>query len=61
MDSPNTQQGLLPSKKGVKDSLYTELWRACAGSFVYVPREEETVLYFPQGHLEQVQSSFSFT
>ncbi|KAH1195534.1 Auxin response factor 7 [Glycine max] len=54
MDSPNTQQGLLPSKKGVKDSLYTELWRACAGSFVYVPREEETVLYFPQGHLEQV-------
>lgn len=35
-------------------ALYTELWRACAGPLVYVPREHELVFYFPQGHIEQV-------
>ncbi|TKY61837.1 Auxin response factor 7 [Spatholobus suberectus] len=40
--------------QGVKDDLYGELWRACAGSSVYVPRDGEKVFYFPQGHLEQV-------
>lgn len=39
---------------GGTDDLYTELWRACAGSSVYVPRVGERVFYFPQGHLEQV-------
>ncbi|KAK7337386.1 hypothetical protein VNO77_17956 [Canavalia gladiata] len=39
---------------GEKDDLYTELWRACAGYSVYVPRTGEKVFYFPQGHLEQV-------
>ncbi|XP_025983699.2 auxin response factor 23 [Glycine max] len=53
MDSPEKKQGL-PSNEGVQDILYTELWRACAGSFVYVPRVDDRVFYFPQGHLEQV-------
>lgn len=35
-------------------ALYTELWRACAGPLVTVPRERELVYYFPQGHIEQV-------
>ena len=35
-------------------ALYTELWRACAGPLVNVPRERELVYYFPQGHIEQV-------
>lgn len=35
-------------------ALYTELWRACAGPLVTVPREGELVFYFPQGHIEQV-------
>lgn len=35
-------------------SLYTELWKACAGPLVTVPRENELVYYFPQGHIEQV-------
>ena len=34
--------------------LYTELWHACAGPLVTVPRERERVFYFPQGHIEQV-------
>ncbi|RDX83025.1 Auxin response factor 7, partial [Mucuna pruriens] len=44
----------LRHNQGVTDDLYTELWRACAGTSVYVPRVGEKVFYFPQGHLEQV-------
>ncbi|KAL6551285.1 hypothetical protein OROMI_021773 [Orobanche minor] len=36
-----------------KDALYQELWNACAGPLVNVPREGERVYYFPQGHMEQ--------
>ncbi|XP_073048447.1 auxin response factor 2A-like [Primulina eburnea] len=38
-------------------ALYTELWKACAGPLVPVPRENELVFYFPQGHIEQVEAS----
>ncbi|KAK3042499.1 hypothetical protein RJ639_000223 [Escallonia herrerae] len=38
-------------------ALFTELWRACAGPLVSVPREGELVYYFPQGHIEQVEAS----
>lgn len=41
-------------------ALYTELWHACAGPLVTVPRENERVYYFPQGHIEQVTSLFFF-
>ncbi|XP_068473663.1 auxin response factor 2A-like isoform X2 [Phaseolus vulgaris] len=41
-------------EEGPGDDLYTELWRACAGYSVHVPRVGELVFYFPQGHLEQV-------
>lgn len=39
------------------DPLYDELWRACAGPLVTVPREGERVFYFPQGHVEQVEAT----
>lgn len=42
------------------DFLYEELWRACAGPLVDVPKEGDRVFYFPQGHMEQVLFSFSF-
>ncbi|KAF7149775.1 hypothetical protein RHSIM_Rhsim02G0248300 [Rhododendron simsii] len=35
--------------------LYEELWKACAGPLVDVPRVGERVFYFPQGHMEQVK------
>lgn len=41
-------------------ALYTELWHACAGPLVTVPREGERVFYFPQGHIEQVGFQISF-
>ncbi|CAL9193703.1 unnamed protein product [Musa hybrid cultivar] len=39
------------------DVLYQELWKACAGSLVTLPREKERVYYFPQGHMEQLEAS----
>nr|QCI44193.1 ARF7 [Lilium hybrid cultivar] len=40
-----------------EDPLYKELWHACAGPLVTVPREGERVYYFPQGHMEQLEAS----
>ena len=40
------------------DDLYAELWKACAGPLVDVPRRGERVFYFPQGHVEQVSVIF---
>ncbi|GJW52186.1 auxin response factor 2A-like protein [Tanacetum coccineum] len=46
------------SNKGDADvALYKDLWRACAGPLVTVPREKDLVFYFPQGHIEQVEAS----
>jgi len=39
------------------DELYRELWHACAGPLVTVPRQGERVYYFPQGHMEQLEAS----
>ncbi|KAJ4846921.1 Arf GTPase arf1 [Turnera subulata] len=42
---------------GCNDALYKELWHACAGPLVSLPREGERVYYFPQGHMEQLEAS----
>lgn len=36
------------------DDLYTELWHECAGPLVNILRAGQKVVYFPQGHIEQV-------
>ncbi|KAL4566718.1 hypothetical protein LXL04_030841 [Taraxacum kok-saghyz] len=46
-----------PGKVDADIALYKDLWRACAGPLVTVPRENELVFYFPQGHIEQVEAS----
>ncbi|PHT39578.1 Auxin response factor 7 [Capsicum baccatum] len=40
-----------------EDELYQELWRLCAGPLVDIPKNEERVYYFPQGHMEQLEAS----
>ncbi|PON51928.1 Auxin response factor [Parasponia andersonii] len=40
-----------------EDTLFKELWRACAGPLVTVPSRGHQVFYFPQGHIEQVEAS----
>eukprot|EP01018_Ginkgo_biloba_P017330 Gb_23328 [translate_table: standard] len=63
MGTPRTSHGYQNSSSpapppgfvvGVNDFLYEELWHACAGPLVTVPRIGERVFYFPQGHMEQL-------
>ncbi|KAK1435714.1 hypothetical protein QVD17_01481 [Tagetes erecta] len=56
----DSRSGIAVSGHGKVDediALYKELWRACAGPLVTVPREGDLVFYFPQGHIEQVEAS----
>ncbi|XP_062115301.1 auxin response factor 19-like [Humulus lupulus] len=49
--SPNPCEGT--EKKSIKP----ELWQACAGPLVNLPPAGTHVIYFPQGHIEQVAAS----
>ncbi|KAG8043876.1 hypothetical protein GUJ93_ZPchr0458g22524 [Zizania palustris] len=40
-----------------KKCLNSELWHACAGPLVCLPTVGTRVVYFPQGHSEQVAAS----
>ncbi|XP_024392267.1 auxin response factor 6 isoform X2 [Physcomitrium patens] len=42
---------------GERRSLNSELWHACAGPLVSLPPVGSRVVYFPQGHIEQVAAS----
>ncbi|CAJ1971286.1 unnamed protein product, partial [Sphenostylis stenocarpa] len=42
---------------GQKKCLNSELWHACAGPLVSLPPVGSRVVYFPQGHSEQVAAS----
>ncbi|KAK8992388.1 hypothetical protein V6N11_048472 [Hibiscus sabdariffa] len=46
------------SAPGFGSSVCLELWHACAGPLISLPKRGSVVVYFPQGHLEQV-SDFS--
>ncbi|KAD3068864.1 hypothetical protein R6Q59_017142 [Mikania micrantha] len=45
------------SPEGEKRCLNSELWHACAGPLVSLPTVGSRVVYFPQGHSEQVAAS----
>ncbi|KAK8598025.1 hypothetical protein V6N13_095417 [Hibiscus sabdariffa] len=49
----NSAEGVSPEKK----SINPELWQACAGPLVNLPAAGTHVVYFPQGHSEQVAAS----
>lgn len=49
--------GSLSQPSSNSDDLYRELWKACAGPLVDVPKQGERVYYFPQGHMEQLEAS----
>ncbi|RDX68914.1 Auxin response factor 5, partial [Mucuna pruriens] len=48
---PNVGEG------GEKKSINPELWQACAGPLLNLPSPGTHVVYFPQGHSEQVAAS----
>ncbi|KZV14968.1 auxin response factor 2 [Dorcoceras hygrometricum] len=60
-DSRSEMGSLGTGKVDAEMALYTELWKACAGPLVTVPRKNELVFYFPQGHIEQVEASTNQT
>ncbi|OVA19271.1 AUX/IAA protein [Macleaya cordata] len=43
--------------EGERKSINSELWHACAGPLVTLPPVGSLVVYFPQGHSEQVAAS----
>ncbi|KAH7687975.1 AUX/IAA protein [Dioscorea alata] len=43
--------------EGEKKTINAELWHACAGPLVTLPAVGSLVVYFPQGHSEQVAAS----
>ncbi|XP_047980112.1 auxin response factor 1-like isoform X2 [Salvia hispanica] len=53
----NQLAGGIPPTGSPNEALYKELWHACAGPLISVPRENERVYYFPQGHMEQLEAS----
>ncbi|XP_042393955.1 auxin response factor 17-like isoform X1 [Zingiber officinale] len=46
-----------PTQEGEHKNLNSELWHACAGPLVCLPAIGSRVVYFPQGHSEQVSAS----
>ncbi|KAK8664700.1 hypothetical protein V6N13_084478 [Hibiscus sabdariffa] len=48
------------SASGFSSSVCLELWHACAGPLVSLPKRGSVVVYFPQGHLEQVPEFSGF-
>jgi len=43
---------------GERRVLDSELWHACAGPLVSLPAVGSRVVYFPQGHSEQVSKIY---
>ncbi|XP_057955113.1 auxin response factor 6-like [Malania oleifera] len=53
-----SSSGFAPQQQeGEKKCLNSELWHACAGPLVSLPAVGSRVVYFPQGHSEQVAAS----
>nr|ARR29264.1 auxin response factor 10 [Ceratopteris pteridoides] len=46
---------------GSRPELDPQLWRACAGAMVHMPRVGSKVIYFPQGHAEHAASMAEFS
>ncbi|CAA3010497.1 auxin response factor 6-like isoform X2 [Olea europaea subsp. europaea] len=56
--SSSSSAGYNPQlEEGEKKCLNSELWHACAGPLVSLPQVGSRVVYFPQGHSEQVTAS----
>ncbi|KAL6847206.1 hypothetical protein ACP4OV_023059 [Aristida adscensionis] len=57
LSSPSKMPEPSPESEGEQRCLNSELWHACAGPLVSLPVVGSRVVYFPQGHSEQVAAS----
>ncbi|KAJ3679367.1 hypothetical protein LUZ60_017378 [Juncus effusus] len=55
--SPSGVTNQSPEEEQEEKCLNSELWHACAGPLVSLPQIGSRVVYFPQGHSEQVSAS----
>lgn len=51
--SPSSSSSASASASSSSVGVCLELWHACAGPLISLPKRGSLVLYFPQGHLEQ--------
>lgn len=51
--SPSSSSSASASACSSSAGVCLELWHACAGPLISLPKRGSRVLYFPQGHLEQ--------
>ncbi|KAJ4829204.1 ADP-ribosylation factor 4 [Turnera subulata] len=58
-DSSSSSCSSNSSPSRLSSSVNFELWHACAGPLTSLPKKGNVVVYFPQGHLEQLASSSS--
>ncbi|KAL9265497.1 Auxin response factor 6-like protein [Drosera capensis] len=56
-----SSSGVAQADEGEKKCLNSELWHACAGPLVSLPPVGSRVVYFPQGHCEQVAATTNKT
>lgn len=61
LSSTSSNSSSSSSSSTVPCSIYSELWHACAGRLTSLPKKGNVVLYFPQGHLEQVASASPYS
>ncbi|KAI5445679.1 auxin response factor 19 isoform X1 [Lathyrus oleraceus] len=57
MKAPSNGYLLNSGEGGERKTINSELWHACAGPLVSIPPVGSLVVYFPQGHSEQVAAS----
>ncbi|KAG5561759.1 hypothetical protein RHGRI_004712 [Rhododendron griersonianum] len=59
-DSPSPSSSVAAAGLAIGSSashVCLELWHACAGPLISLPKKGSVVVYFPQGHLERVSES----
>lgn len=59
-DSPSPSSSVAAGGLAIGSSsshVCLELWHACAGPLISLPKKGSVVVYFPQGHLERVSES----
>ncbi|KAL3519835.1 hypothetical protein ACH5RR_017984 [Cinchona calisaya] len=60
-DEDDVVTGTEMSPTSAPESVCMELWHACAGPLISLPKKGSVVVYLPQGHLEQLSYQLSLS
>lgn len=59
--TPSGSELTLTARRRTTESVCMELWHACAGPLISLPKKGSGVVYLPQGHLEQLSDQLPLT